>query len=158
MIKIDKHKDFILKEQVLVKIGDFILTKSDLDTKYREKISKHFGEYTDRTIDKALYTLHDIEDLYNKGGYIYRVIWLEKGVKLDVNNLGDHWLSNEGDIDNIVNLFSRRDGLKGEPHYIKAYTPPKNVIIPYDYFSNLEENEVLVVNSRILTEVETFKV
>lgn len=65
-----KDKTFILKESVLIKIGDFILTKNDLDSKYKDKIIKHFGEYNDDIINNSLWTLYDIENLYNNGGYI----------------------------------------------------------------------------------------
>ena len=155
---IDKFKTFILKESVLIKIGDFILTKNDLDSKYKDKIIKHFGEYNDDTINNSLWTLYDIENLYNNGGYIYRVIWLKHEKDFDKNKLGNHWLSNKGDIQNIVDLFTLRDDVKGNPYYIKAYTPPKNVSIPYDYFNNLEENEVLVINDKILKNIEIFKI
>jgi len=105
-----------------------------------------------------LWNLYDIEKLYNNGGYIYRVIWLKDEKKFNINNLGDHWLSNKSDVDNIVSLFTLRDEPKGNPYYIKAYTPPKNVSVPYDYFNNIEENEVLVVNDKLLSEVELIKV
>lgn len=161
--EINNFKKFILRENVLVKIGDFILTKNDLDSKYKDKIIKHFGEYNDDTINNSLWTLYDIENLYNNGGYIYRVIWLKNINEFDKNNLGNHWLSNQGDIGNIVDLFTLRDDalrddIKKEPYYIKAYTPPKNVSIPYDYFNNLEENEVLVINDKILKNIEIFKI
>jgi len=154
---IDTFKKFLLKENVLVNIGDFILTKGDLDSKYKDKIIKHFGEYNEDTINNSLWTLYDIENLYNNGGYIYRVIWLKNEKDFNINNLGNHWLSNKGDIDNIISLFTLRDNVKGYPYYIKAYTPPKNVSIPYDYFNNLEENEVLVINDKLLSKIELIK-
>jgi hypothetical protein len=154
---IDTFKKFLLKENVLVKIGDFILTKDDLDSKYKDKIIKHFGEYNEDTINNSLWTLYDIENLYNNGGYIYRVIWLKNEKDFNINNLGNHWLSNKGDIDNIISLFTLRDNVKGYPYYIKAYTPPKNVSIPYDYFNNIEENEVLVINDKLLSKIELIK-
>jgi hypothetical protein len=156
--QIDNFKKFILRENALVKIGDFILTKNDLDSKYKDKITKHFGEYNDDTINSSLWTLYDIENLYNNGGHIYRVIWLKNKNDFDKNNLGNHWLSNQGDIGNIVDLFTFRDDIDGDPYYIKAYTPPKNVSIPHDYFNNLEENEVLVINDKILKNIEIFKI
>ena len=154
---IDTFKKFLLKENVLVKIGDFILTKDDLDSKYKDKIIKHFGEYNEDTINNSLWNLYDIENLYNNGGYIYRVIWLKNEKDFNINNLGNHWLSNKGDIDNIISLFTLRDNVKGYPYYIKAYTPPKNVSIPYDYFNNIEENEVLVINDKLLSKIELIK-
>lgn len=155
---IDNFKKSLLRENVLVKIGDFILTKNELDTKYKDKIIKHFGDYNNDTINSSLLTLYDIENLYNNGGYIYRVIWLKNKNEFDKNNLGSHWLLNKGDINIIVDLFKLRHDIKGEPYYIKAYTPPKNVSIPYDYFNNLEENEVLVINEKILKNVEIIKI
>jgi hypothetical protein len=154
---INTFKKFLLKENVLVKIGDFILTKDDLDSKYKDKITKHFGEYNEDTINNSLWTLYDIENLYNNGGYIYRVIWLKNEKDFNINNLGNHWLSNKSDIDNIISLFTLRDNVKGHPYYIKAYTPPKNVSIPYDYFNNIEENEVLVINDKLLSKIELIK-
>ena len=154
---IDTFKKFLLKENILVKIGDFILTKDDLDSKYKDKIIKHFGEYNEDTVNNSLWNLYDIENLYNNGGYIYRVIWLKNEKDFNINNLGNHWLSNKGDIDNIISLFTLRDNVKGYPYYIKAYTPPKNVSIPYDYFNNIEENEVLVINDKLLSKIELIK-
>lgn len=155
---VDSFNSFSLRENVLVKIGDFVLSKKDLDTKYKSKIVKHFGEYNDDSINNSLWTLYDIQKLYNDGGYIYRVVWLENESDFDKEKLGSHWLSNKGDVENIVYLFSMRDNTKGEPYYIKAYTPPKNVSVPHDYFNNLEENEVLVIDDTKLTSIELFKI
>lgn len=147
------------KENVLINIGGFKLTKHDLDTKYRDKISKHFGDYNEDTIEKSLWTLYDAENLYKNGGVIYRVIWLKHKKYFDINNLGNHWLANKGDIENIIDLFATiRDNYEGDPYYIKAYTPPKNVSIPYDYFNNLEENEILVIDDKLLENIELFKI
>lgn len=144
-------------ENVLVKIGDFKLTKHDLDVNFKDNISNHYGEYNEDSINNALWTLYDIEKLYNNGGNIYRVIWLDSEDEFDKNDLGTHWLANKGDISSIVSLFSIRDDKSGDPYYIKAYTPPKNVSIPDDYFNNLDENEVMVIDSKILKDVELFK-
>lgn len=73
------------------------------------------------------------------------------------NNLGHHWLARKEDTENIVELFTFRDDVEGDPYYIKAHTPSRNVSIPNDYFNNLEENEVLVINDKVLRDIEIFE-
>lgn len=155
---IEKVKNFLLKEEKsLIQIGDFVLTQNDLDTKYRDKIAQYYGEYTEDTIQNALWTLYDIQRLHKNGGYIYRVIWLKNEEDFDINKLGHHWVANKSDAENIAELFTWRDEPEGKPYFIKAYTPPENVTIANDYFNNLDEQEVLVINPTILENVELFK-
>lgn len=132
------------KKDVLVKIGDYIITHDDIYTKYRDKISKHFGEFTEETVDQTLYHLCDLERLYKNGGTVYRVIWLEDIKDFNKDEFGPHWVLHPDDINTIIYLFSGYPEYKGSPYVITAYAPPKTISAPYDYFSNIEENEVLI--------------
>lgn len=151
--KLRKHAEEWGTDKPIIKIGNFVITQNDLDTKYRSKIVQHYGEYTEDTIQNALWTLYDIQRLHKNGGYIYRVIWLKNEEDFDINKLGHHWVANKSDAENIAELFTWRDEPEGKPYYIKAYTPPMNVTVANDYFNNLDENEVLVVDDKKLTEV-----
>jgi len=136
-------------DEILIKFGDYTLTKNDLDTKYKDKITKHYGRYD---IDSALYTLYDTEKIYNNGGWLYRAIWLDDEKDFNKENLGYHWCSNEYDIDNIFQLFYmyNKDLHHQKCFIIKSYTPPKNVTIASDYWNNLEENEIEVIDPKKL--------
>ena len=91
-------------EKILIKIGDSILTDSDLE-KYKDKIEKHYGSYSEENITNALWTLYTIEHYYNKGGTLYRVIWLKDENDFDINNLGYHWVEDLEDAKDIIFLF-----------------------------------------------------
>jgi len=152
MKKINTYNEFLNenKSEILVQIGDYVLTQHDLETKHKSQIESYYGDFTEDTINNALWTLYDIQQLYDKGGIIYRIIFLNEGEELNEDNLGHHWLPDKGDTDNIVDIWRWRDDMKGTPYVITANTPPKNVTIADDYFANLEEHEVLVKDPKKL--------
>ena len=149
---ITKFKIFENTDIPLIKFGDYILTKNDLDTKYKDKITMHFGYYN---IDSALYTLYDTETIYNNGGWLYRVIWLDDKKDFNKDDLGHHWVTDEYDIENITQIFSMYDRtLRDKKCFIiKSYTPPKNVTIASDYWNNLEEHEIEVIDPKKLINI-----
>jgi len=152
------YEQYINDSEVLVKIGDFILTMNDL-MKHKNKITKHYGEFTEDTIEKSLWTLYTISRYYNNGGTLYRAVWLKDINDLNKEDLGYHWVEDISDVNNIIEIFNLHGDYKklGEPYIIKAETPPNNVKIPNDYFNNLEENEILVINPKLLKLIEIKK-
>lgn len=144
------------ENDTVVSFGDYVLTKHDLDTKYRQKIIDYYGDYTEDTIIEATYTLKNIEYLYNNGGGLYRAIWLKDINEFNKNKLGKHWVFNKGDIDNIVQIFRNYD-YDGDIYVIEAKTPPHNVSIPHDYWNCLDENEILVVDDKKLEFIKIYK-
>lgn len=153
-----KYEQFINDSEVLVKIGDFILTRNDL-MKYKDKITKHYGEFTEETIENSLWTLYTISRYYDKGGILYRAVWLKDIGDLNKDELGYHWVEDMNDVNNIIEIFNLYGDNKklGDPYIIKAETPPNNVKIPHDYFNNLEENEILVIDPKLLKLIEIKK-
>lgn len=133
-----------LSNEILIQIGDYIITQNDIDTKYKKSIINHYGEFTEETINKTLYHLRDLEGLYESGGSIYRAIWLEDIKDFNKEKFGPHWVLYPDDINTIVYLFSGYPEYKGSTYVITAYAPPKTISAPYDYFANIEENEVLI--------------
>lgn len=139
--------------EVLVTIGDYELTRGELEKEHKRDITSYYGSFSEDNIQNALYTLHDIAGIYNKGGKLYRVVWLKDINDLDKEDLGHHWVSYKSDVDNIVQTFSQYDyddEYGGDPYVITAETPPANVKIPFEYFKNLDECEVLVIDDKLL--------
>ena len=159
MVYVKLFEEYINDAEIIVKIGDYVLTRKDIETKYKDKISKYYGEYTEDTIIEATWTLNDIANFYDNGGELYRVVWLENINDFDSKELGHHWVSCRSDVENIVDIFNtyRESTDTGEPYVIKSYTPPNNVSVPYDYWNNLDEHEILVVDDKKLVFVEIQK-
>lgn len=139
--------------EVLVTIGDYELTRTELEKEHKKDIASYYGSFSEDNIQNALYNLHDIAGIYNKGGILYRVIWLKDVNDLDKDDLGHHWVSHKSDVDTIVQTFSQYDydeEYGGDPYVITAETPQTNVTIPFEYFKNLDECEVLVKDDKLL--------
>lgn len=146
-----KFNEFLNENKVLVKIGDYNFTEKDL-LNHKNDIINYYGDFNQDNITNALWNLHTISNIYDNGGELYRVIWLDDINSFNKDNIGNHFVSDNGKIDDIVELFTLHNyyDSKLEPYVIKVHTPPKNVKIPFEYFKNLDEEEVLVINPKLL--------
>jgi len=131
---------------IYAKIGDYVLTRGMIDSNYKDKISQYYGHYDDDTIIQATYTLRDIETLYDNGGDIYRAVWLKDINDFDEHKLGHHWVCDIHDVKNIIETFQLYKYYEGDAYIIKAYTPIHNVAMADDYWNNLNENEIKIID------------
>lgn len=148
--------------EIVVSFGDYVLTKHDLDTKYRQKIKDYYGKYNDDTIINATWTLRDIANIYDNGGDLMRAVWLKDINDFNVNEMGFHYVIDKNDLDNIIYIFKEyvaddEDYIGKEPYVIEVHTPPHNVNIPSDYWNNLDEHEIMVEDDKKLKFIKIYK-
>ena len=143
--------ELLNENKVLVSIGDYNFTENDLEN-HKNDIINYYGDFSEDHITNALWNLYTISNIYDKGGILYRVIWLDDINSFNKDEIGYHFISDSGQIDTIVEIFTRYNyyGKELEPYVIEVHTPPKNVKIPFEYFKNLDEEEVLVINPKLL--------
>lgn len=129
--------------------------KEDFDIDYDEllkKCSDEFGDLSNGKFEVDWY-LDVVEELYKKGGEVYRVVFLDEELNLD-DNLGEHWTIDEGCFDRIYGNISPEQREK-IPYLITAKIPPKFIDVQksINMFKQLpQEAEVnLIKNPREYT-------
>jgi len=122
-----------------------------------ERTLKIYTSYIDYYgyFDKGLSEMYDhldsFEGLYNKGGQVYRLIYVNSEDEIDRENLGDHWTISTYEIDTLANNFldwgKMYGGGKKLPYMITLKTEPKNVSIDnVDVEGNPEEKEINIID------------
>ena len=143
-----KYKDFLNESnKTLFTIGDYKFTENEL-LKHKDSIVNWYGDFSQDSIDRALWTLYSVSKYYDEGGVLYRVVWLDDITDFDEKNIGSHFVEDKGQIYNIVEHFENHNyyDKNKEPYLITVKTPPKNVKIADDYFNNLNEEEIMVID------------
>lgn len=142
-------------DDVLVQVGNEKITKKDIEEKHLGSIRSYYGSYEPYYIFEALSNLYEVVQYYEEGGILYRVLWLKSLRYLNKKELGRHWVSDKGKLENIVDITSSwydedtpgaTKGMGTTPYVVVVKTPPRNVAIPFDYFNNLNEQETTVVD------------
>ena len=129
-----------------MQIGEYEIT-SDVYEKWLKHLTIWFNNSgrAEETLERHL---DNVQRLYNEGGILYRLMFLEKSETIDKNNLGQHWVADENVLEDIRSMLL--DTARGEkdPDYEYTITikiPPKNVNIQdsiSEFLANPNEEEI----------------
>jgi len=111
-----------------------------------DKIKPEFnGDYDDSKLEVDDY-IDRVEELYNNGGEVYRLVFLNKKEDLNTKDLGEHWTIDIGVFGRFFN--SLESGRKGKfPFLITAQIEPKQIDVKNSVETFLQlpqENEILL--------------
>lgn len=101
--------------------------KEDFNIDYDAVVKKCEAEFGDANTAKyeADWYIDVLEDLFYKGGEIYRIVFLEKEEDLNADGLGTSWTVDEGCFSRIYqNIIGEN---QGQAYMITAKIPPKFV-------------------------------
>ena len=124
------------------------------DPKYWEDAKEFWsGYYGDsrRGVQELLNYSNEVDYLVEKGGSIYRIVFLEKFEDLNRTDLGSHWTVDHDVISDYIEGVEGRHHSKGKDVYVEltCRTPPNNIDnLSVDVRGNPEEKEVNIINPR----------
>lgn len=125
------------------------------DPKYWE-VTKEFwtGYYGDtrRGVYELVNYSNEVDYIVEKGGTIYRIVFLEKFEDLNRTDLGSHWTVDHDVISDYIEGVEGRHHSAGKDVYVEltARTPPNNIDnTSVDVRGNPEEKEVNIINPRL---------
>ena len=135
-----------------MQIGNFKISPE----KYQEWLKKLTSWFNNsgRAEETLERHLDNIQRLYNEGGILYRLMFLERGETIDKNNLGQHWVADENVLADIRNMLLDTAKAEKDPDYEYTITikiPPKNINIHdsiSDFLENPNEEEIYLNNTR----------
>lgn len=80
------------------------------------------GEFTDKedAFDEVDYYVDLLEDLYNNGGIVYRLVFLNKKSDLNSDFLGKHWILDPATLDRFYNGLQSGETIGKIPYLITA--------------------------------------
>lgn len=111
-----------------MQIGNF-----DIDDAYYQKMLKKLTSFfgnPGRATETLERHLDNVKRLYENGGILYRLMFLESKEKINKNKLGRHWVADEYVLDDIRNSLLNAVRSEKDPDYeyiITIKIPPKNV-------------------------------
>jgi len=136
-----------------IRFKDFLLENNNYDdflSKYGysyddifKSVHNEFPDYEDAIFETDFY-LRILKNLYENGGEIYRLVFLDNIKKLKKSDLGLHWTTDTGNFTRFYNTL--RDNSDGKNGYlITANIEPEQVDVEssLDAFKSLPyENEI----------------
>jgi len=140
----DKFKEHILEKEFPNGLLDF--SKERLLDIFNSFLS-YYGDY-----DKALYEMYDhigvFIQKYEKGGYIYRLIYVDSVDDINLDDMGKHWAVDDYIVNDLHDSGWKENFGKGEHGFvITLEVEPKNISIDnVDIEGNPEEKEVNVID------------
>lgn len=121
---------------------------------YLDKVNNHFNDI-ERSKEDLDWYIQTITDLNNKGGIIYRLVFLDNKADLDTSELGEHWCLSKDDLENFYETLKSHG--EGEfPFLITAKIEPGIINIDHSIGSFCELPNEVEVN--ITKPPKTFKV
>ena len=141
--------------KLLIKLGN----GEELTQKMYDDMSSYIIKHYGRESESPLEDLYGLAMIDKKGGVIYRAVWLDSLEDLNADSLGCFWTFdwNIRDMADRVYGWYYNERKKTETsgvYILKARTPPNNVSFPQDFWRNLEESEVLVIDPTLLKLIE----
>ena len=118
-------------------------------------VSSEFGSIEDGRFETDLY-LNTLSDLYNNGGTIYRLVFVNSEKQIDTNNIGNCWTYDVGCFDRFYNNIS--NGKK--PFLITAQITPKQIDIDISigcFIALPQEGEINILGKPISFEISSYK-
>jgi hypothetical protein len=118
--------------------------------KYEVILQKCENSFHDDAQNEVDWYINELMNLYINGGEVYRIVSLKNKKKIDDNNLGNHWTSDEGMFDRIYgNILPENPKLK--PYVITAYVKPKSVNVEgsLSAFEELPEEGEIYIDSNV---------
>lgn len=131
------------------RIFESLITDDDYE-EYLDALIDEFGDEETAKLDLDSYII-TIEKLQKKGGFIYRLVFLDDISDLNDNYLGDHW-NIDSNFDNFYNSLRDEYGIDKKPFLIIAKIPPNNIEIDdsFSYYTELPlEREINIKNQPI---------
>ena len=117
----------------------------------KEYWADYYGDDRRGTIELHGY-IGDVDHLIEKGGYVYRVVFLEKFEDLNKTQLGSHWTVDHDVLEEYIESVAGRSHSKNKDVYVElvAHVPPNNIEnLGVDVRGNPEEKEVNIINPKI---------
>lgn len=109
--------------------------------------------------DEVNYYVEGIFNLYDNGGEVYRLLFLNNESDLDTDNLGEHWILDPGTLDRFYHGLSSGDTKGDKPYLITAKIEPKQIDLKssVEQFIQLpSENEINLLYQPVNYKIEEY--